>query len=43
MGNPYIILSNAIPAERTGVYMSIFQHDDLRADADLRRHDDFHL
>ena len=24
MGNPYIILSNAIPAERTGVYMGIF-------------------
>lgn len=24
MGNPYIILANAIPAERTGVYMGIF-------------------
>ena len=24
MGNPYIILSNAIPPERTGVYMGIF-------------------
>ncbi len=24
MGNPYIILSNSIPAERTGVYMGIF-------------------
>ena len=24
MGNPYAILSNAIPAERTGVYMGIF-------------------
>lgn len=24
MGNPYILLSNAIPAERTGVYMGIF-------------------
>jgi maltose/moltooligosaccharide transporter len=24
MGNPYIVLSNAIPAERTGVYMGIF-------------------
>ena len=23
MGNPYIILANAIPAERTGVYMGI--------------------
>ena len=43
MGNPYIILSNAIPAERTGVYMSIFQHDDLRADAGLRWNDDLHL
>ena len=43
MGNPYIILSNAIPAERTRVYMSIFQHDDLRADAGLRWNDDLHL
>ncbi len=24
MGNPYIVLSNAIPPERTGVYMGIF-------------------
>ncbi len=24
MGNPYIILANSIPAERTGVYMGIF-------------------
>jgi len=24
MGNPYIILANAIPADRTGVYMGIF-------------------
>lgn len=24
MGNPYAILSNAVPAERTGVYMGIF-------------------
>ncbi len=24
MGNPYIVLANAIPAERTGVYMGIF-------------------
>jgi maltose/moltooligosaccharide transporter len=24
MGNPYVILSNAIPPERTGVYMGIF-------------------
>lgn len=24
MGNPYVILSNAIPAQRTGVYMGIF-------------------
>ncbi len=24
MGNPYIVLTNAIPAERTGVYMGIF-------------------
>ena len=24
MGNPYVILANAIPAERTGVYMGIF-------------------
>ena len=24
MGNPYAILTNAIPAERTGVYMGIF-------------------
>ncbi len=24
MGNPYIILSNAIPPERVGVYMGIF-------------------
>ena len=24
MGNPYIILSNSIPADRTGVYMGIF-------------------
>ncbi len=24
MGNPYIILAGAIPAERTGVYMGIF-------------------
>ena len=24
MGNPYIVLANAIPAERTGVYMGLF-------------------
>ena len=24
MGNPYVILSNAIPPQRTGVYMGIF-------------------
>ena len=24
MGNPYVILSNAIPPERVGVYMGIF-------------------
>ena len=24
MGNPYVILAGAIPAERTGVYMGIF-------------------
>ena len=24
MGNPYLMLANAIPAERTGVYMGIF-------------------
>ena len=24
MGNPYIILANSIPPERTGVYMGIF-------------------
>jgi maltose/moltooligosaccharide transporter len=24
MGNPYIILAKSIPAERTGVYMGIF-------------------
>jgi len=24
MGNPYVLLANAIPAERTGVYMGIF-------------------
>ncbi|MGQ7409881.1 hypothetical protein ACTGWG_12665, partial [Streptococcus suis] len=24
MGNPYIMLANAIPPERTGVYMGIF-------------------
>ena len=24
MGNPYIVLANAIPPERTGVYMGIF-------------------
>ena len=24
MGNPYVILANAIPPERTGVYMGIF-------------------